>query len=120
MRKSWKVLMNSIWKSNVCAMKSLSEAELYVSRAEQIEAWILDMAKQDAPGSIYTNLKKHFERAIRGGKKEKKTVVLKPKLAVGTYRNPATNEQVEKIKRNPRQLDEWIRDHGMDVVKTWK
>jgi len=105
----------------LCNQRSLTEAELYVSRADQIEAWILDMAKQEAPGSIYINLKKHFERAIaRGGKKEKKSSLPKPKLAVGTYRNPATNEAVEKIKRNPRQLDEWIREYGMEVVKTWK
>ena len=101
--------------------RSLSEAELYVSRSEQIEEWITDMAKLDNPSSIYTNLRKHFERvAARGGKREKKSTLPKPKLAVGTYRNPATNESVEKIKRNPRQLDQWIAEYGMETVKTWK
>lgn len=105
----------------LCGEKSLSESELYASRSEQIEAWLLDMSRQDAPSSIYANLKKHFERvSTRGGKKEKKPAVDKPKLAVGKYRNPETSELVEKIKRNPRQLDEWIRDFGLETVQSWK
>lgn len=105
----------------LCGEKSLSESELYASRSEQIEAWLLDMSRQDAPAGIYVNLKKHFERAsARAGKKEKKAVVVKPKLVVGKYRNPHTDELVEKIKRNPRQLDEWINEYGLDAVKGWK
>lgn len=105
----------------LCNQRSLSEAELFVSRSEKIESWILEMSKLDSPSSIYINLKKHYERAAaRGNKKEKPTTLPKPKLAVGTYRNPATNESVEKIKRNPRQLDEWINEYGLEVVKTWK
>ena len=105
----------------LCGEKSLSESELYASRSEQIEAWVLDMARHSEPSSIYVNLKKHFERiGGRNSKKDKKPAVAKPKLAVGTYRNPTTDEVVEKIKRNPRQLDEWIREHGLETVKEWK
>lgn len=110
----------------LCNQNSLTEDELFVSRSEQIEAWILGMAKQDNPSSIYNNLKKHFARTAprgaRAGKpeKEKESSLPKPKLPVGTYRNPATQEKVEKIKRNPRQLDQWIDLHGFAVVRTWK
>jgi len=81
------------------------------------------MAKEEVPSSIYNNLKRHFEKSIaRDGRKgEKKSSSLpKPKLAVGTYRNPATQEKVEKIKRNPRQLDQWIEEYGFQTVRTWK
>ncbi|WP_419811141.1 hypothetical protein [Bacterioplanoides sp.] len=109
----------------LCNQNSLTENELYVSRSEQIEAWLISMAKADAPSSIYKNLKKHFEKALarearNGGKAEKVSSLPKPKLPVGVYQNPATSEKVEKIKRNPRQLDEWIAEYGFEIVKTWK
>lgn len=109
----------------LCNQNSLTENELYVSRSEQIEAWLISMAKADAPSSIYKNLKKHFEKVIarearNGGKVEKVSSLPKPKLVVGVYQNPATSEKVEKIKRNPRQLDEWIAEYGFEIVKTWK
>ncbi|MCA6063843.1 hypothetical protein [Thalassolituus marinus] len=107
----------------LCNQSSLTEDELYVSRAEQIERWIVSLSKMDNPSSIYHNLKKHFARTSPRGpraKAEKESSLPKPKLPVGTYRNPATNEKVEKIKRNPRQLDQWIDQHGFAVVRTWK
>lgn len=106
----------------LCNQRSLTEAELYVSRSTQIEEWIIGMSKEAAPSSIYTSLRKHFEKVIqREGKASSKPSTLpKPKLAVGTYRNPATNERIEKVKRNPRQLDEWISEYGFEVVRTWK
>ena len=109
----------------LCNQNSLTEEELYVSRADKIEEWLIAMGKSDAPSSIYKNLKKHFEKVIakearNGGKAEKVSSLPKPKLPVGLYQNPATNEKVEKIKRNPRQLDEWIAEYGFEIVKTWK
>lgn len=109
----------------LCNQSSLTEEELYVSRSEQIENWIVGMGKQDNPSSIYANLRKHFARTAPRGprakqEKEKESSLPKPKLPVGTYRNPATQEKVEKIKRNPRQLDQWIEQHGFAVVRTWK
>ncbi|WP_036535063.1 DNA binding protein [Oceanobacter kriegii] len=106
----------------LCEERSLTEDELYVSRSEQIEKWITDMAKQEAPSAIYNSLRKHFEkaanRAAKGGKKA--VAANKPKLEVGEYTNPNTGETVEKIKRNPRQLDQWIAEHGIETVKGWK
>ncbi|MEK9714095.1 MAG: hypothetical protein VW258_16150 [Thalassolituus sp.] len=106
----------------ICNQNALTENELYVSRSAQIEEWIKGMANEAAPSSIYNNLKRHFEKAIgRDAKKgEKKSSLPKPKLAVGTYRNTATHEKVEKIKRNPRQLDQWIEEYGFQTVRTWK
>ena len=109
--------------TRLCEQNSLTENELYVSRAQQIEEWILGMAKQSNPSSIYLNLTKHFSR--RGSRattdKQKKVSSLpKPRLEVGTYEHPYTKERIEKIKRNPRLLDEWIEEHGLPTVRTWK
>lgn len=107
----------------LCNQNSLSENELYVSRSEQIEAWIMGLSKEPSPSSIYVNLKRHFEKLVakEARKTEKKPSSLpKPKLPIGIYQNPATNEKVEKIKRNPRQLDQWIEEYGFQMVRTWK
>ena len=106
----------------LCNQMALTEAELYVSRGDQICEWIIETSKQSNPGRVYETLKKHFEKVAK--REEKKfsnsSSLPKPKLSVGTYQNPATMEKVEKIKRNPRQLDEWIDEYGFKVVKTWK
>lgn len=105
----------------LCNENSLTEAELYVSRSEQIERWITSMAKKENPSFIYSNLAKHFSRnAPRDAKVAKKSTLPKPKLAIGMYEHPFTHERVEKIRRNPRQLDEWIKEHGIATVRTWK
>ncbi|OUS40940.1 hypothetical protein A9R00_03480 [Oleispira antarctica] len=109
----------------LCNQMALTEAELYVSRGDQILDWIQNLAKAENPGRIYESLKKHFEKELKkeGRKEEKKVKVSslpKPKLAIGRYKNPATHESIEKIKRNPRQLDEWINEYGFETVRTWK
>lgn len=107
--------------NRLCNENSLTEAELYVSRSEQIESWLIGMAKKENPSSIYQNLAKHFARtATRGSKEKKKTSLPKPKLAVGVYEHPFTHERIEKKRRNPRQLDEWVKEHGLPTVRTWK
>jgi hypothetical protein len=105
----------------LCNQMALTEAELYVSRGDQILGWVQDLSKAEQPGRIYESLKKHFEKALKKeGRKEKVSSLPKPKLPVGRYKNPATHETVEKIKRNPRKLDDWIKGHGFEVVRTWK
>lgn len=100
----------------------LTEAELYVSRSEQIEAWIVSLAKQEHPSSIYNNLRKHFARTgpRTARKEEKESSLPKPKLQIGTYEHPYTHQKITKVKRNPRELDQWIAEHGFAVVRTWK
>ena len=107
----------------LCNQNSLTEEELYVSRSAQIEEWIIGMAKQGNPSSIYNNLRKHFSRVgprVAKEKEEKESSLPKPKLAVGLYVHPFTHEKVEKVKRNPRQLDQWIDEFGFATVRTWK
>lgn len=48
------------------------------------------------------------------------TKTTEPKLLVGVYRNPHTGEAIEKIKRNPKPLDQWIEEYGFDTVAGWK
>lgn len=109
----------------LCNQMALTEAELYVSRGDQISTWIQSLSKVENPGRIYESLKKHFEKELKKdskkeGKKEKVSSLPKPKLAIGRYKNPATHEIIEKIKRNPRQLEDWINEYGFEVVRTWK
>ena len=109
----------------LCNNMALTEAELYVSRGDQIISWIEALGQDDRPGRIYETLKKHFEKVLKkearkDGKKEKISTLPKPKLEVGRYKNPATHEIIEKIKRNPRQLEDWINEYGFETVRTWK
>ncbi len=113
----------------LCNQMALTEAELYVSRGDKIIEWIEALGKTERPGRIYETLKKHFEKAIKrdvkkanrkDGVKEQVSTVAKPKLAIGRYKNPETHEIIEKIKRNPRQLEDWINKHGFETVSTWK
>lgn len=108
----------------LCNQMALTEAELYVSRGDQIAEWIISAGSQTNPGRVYETLRKHFEKVVkredRKSSGKKVSTLPKPKLSVGTYQNPATMEKVEKIKRNPRQLDEWVEEYGFEVVRTWK
>lgn len=109
----------------LCNNMALTEAELYVSRGDQIISWIEALGQNERPGRIYETLKKHFEKVLKkearkDGKKEKISTLPKPKLEVGRYKNPATHEIIEKIKRNPRQLEDWINEYGFETVRTWK
>lgn len=109
----------------LCNQMALTEAELYVSRGDQILTWVENMGKAEKPGRIYETLKKHFEKAFKKdsrkeGRKDKVSTLPKPKLPVGRYKNPATHETIEKIKRNPRQLEDWINEYGFETVRTWK
>ena len=49
----------------LCNQMALTEAELYVSRGDQILAWIEGMGKAEKPGRIYDTLKKHFEKVLK-------------------------------------------------------
>ncbi|NRA24586.1 MAG: hypothetical protein HRU08_08950, partial [Oleispira sp.] len=85
----------------LCNQMALTEAELYVSRGDQILAWIEGMGKAEKPGRIYDTLKKHFEKVLKKdsrkeGRKEKVSTLPKPKLPGGRYKNPANHETIEK------------------------
>lgn len=98
----------------------ITENEYYAFISENLEAWI----KEASETPLYDSLSKHFEKQANKAEKnsavEKTSSLPKPKLKVGTYRNPATGEAVQKIKRSPKILDQWIEEYGFAVVRTWK
>lgn len=102
----------------------LEEGALFEARAEQIAAWIKSVGKRAERPAFYEQLKDHFSNVLRNeGKKapqRKRARRGEALLAVGNYRNPQTGEVVEKIKRNPKALDQWVAEHGLDVVRGWK
>lgn len=105
----------------------LSESEICAYKSDQIEKWITEMSSKTNPSFIHTNLKKHFEKVIakekkqeeRTGKKKALKKTNKQKLKTGSYRNPFTLEISEKKRRNPRELDSWLEEHGFSVVSLW-
>ncbi|MDO6682939.1 MULTISPECIES: hypothetical protein [unclassified Oceanobacter] len=92
----------------------VSEKEYYQYIASDLENWI----KSNPESALYESLQKHFTKAAL--KVQKTSSLPLPKLKVGKYRNPATQEVVEKIKRSPKLLDQWIEEYGFAVVRTWK
>lgn len=112
----------------LCNLMALTEAELYASRGDNIINWVEGLSRAEPPGRIYEALKKHFAKELKkdlkkDGRKSGKSKTFslpKPKLAIGRYKNPATQQIIEKIKRNPKPLDEWIEEFGFEVVRTWK
>lgn len=96
---------------------SISLDEIYESQSKSIEKWIISMSKQESDFAIYDSLQKHFQKTPA---KPKKNQVNKPRLIIGQYKNPFTQESIEKIKRNPKKLDDWIEEYGLDTVQSWK
>lgn len=106
----------------------LSESELFVARSESIVGWIKANGKVDPP-LFWRQLKEYFASVIekegkaekRGGKKKKeKDPINNPTLPTGVYVNPFSREKVEKKRRNPKQLDNWIDEFGFTEVRSWK
>ena len=103
----------------------LSESELFVTRADAIVSWIKASGK-DEPPVYWRHLRDYFAAVIekeqkpakRGGKAAKDPIN-NPTLPTGVYRNPLSGEKVEKKRRNPRQLDEWIAEFGFTEVRSW-
>lgn len=112
---------------NLAAEYQMEEEELYVARAEQIVDWLVgQLDDEDAPDYIKT-LKARVARVLKKGgespRRARRTTAAKsaePKLEVGHYRNPYTGGTLEKKKRNPKQLNQWVEEHGLETVKEWK
>lgn len=103
---------------------SLTESEILTYKADAIESWIKSMGNQAMPPSIYTSLTNYFEKVIvKNKKKQNKPVKAKqlprPRLPKGEYQHPYTNQIIEKKTRNPKELSDWIKEHGFAVVRTW-
>ncbi|WLD56922.1 DNA binding protein [Salinispirillum sp. LH 10-3-1] len=107
----------------VSAEFHVSREELYLSKGDELLEWVKSLSKHSNRPEVYNDLKSYFARVIaREGTASKKPAAKStgPKLEVGSYRNPHSGETVEKIKRNPRELDSWISEYGLDTVQSWK
>ncbi|SHF19921.1 hypothetical protein SAMN04487965_1609 [Microbulbifer donghaiensis] len=112
---------------NLAAEYQMDERELYVARGEQIVEWLVSQLNdEDAPDYVQT-LKARVARTLKKGSEAPRRArrvsangSSEPKLEVGHYRNPYTGGTVEKKKRNPKQLNQWVEEHGLEIVKEWK
>ncbi|TGG95857.1 hypothetical protein E4656_05505 [Natronospirillum operosum] len=108
----------------VCRDFGVSREELFLSQGDYIVDWVKSLSKLGERPEVYNELKAYFARVIAREGTTRKSPAKKankgPKLEVGTYKNPKTGEKIEKIKRNPKTLDEWIKEHGFETVRGWK
>ncbi|MCK7598652.1 hypothetical protein M0G74_15345 [Microbulbifer sp. CAU 1566] len=114
---------------NLAAEYEVEEEEFYSVRGEQIVDWLVgQLGEEDAPDYVRT-LKARVARALKreseGGRRTTRRAAAtskpaEPKLETGHYRNPYTNATIEKKKRNPKQLNQWVAEHGLEKVQSWK
>ncbi|MFD1218262.1 MULTISPECIES: hypothetical protein [Microbulbifer] len=112
---------------NLAAEYEMAEEEFFVARADQIVEWLIgQLDAEEEPDYIRTlksRVARHLKRGDsprRGARAAKSSKPAEPKLETGHYRNPYTNATIEKKKRNPKQLNQWVEEHGLETVKTWK
>lgn len=112
---------------NLAAEYGMEEEEFFVARADEIVDWLsAQLADEDAPEFIKT-LKTRVARSMKREGEAPRRVrrngtarAPEPKLDTGHYRNPYTGATIEKKKRNPKQLNQWVEEHGLETVKGWK
>jgi hypothetical protein len=105
----------------------LSDNELFVARSEAIVEWIKAAGKGNEPPLFWQQLRDYFatvaaSKPAKGGKrggKKAKDPINNPTLPTGVYRNPFNNERIEKKRRNPKQLDNWVEEFGFTEVRSW-
>ncbi|SEA08313.1 hypothetical protein [Microbulbifer marinus] len=112
---------------NLAAEYQMEEEELFVARGEQIVDWLVGQLDDESAPEFIQTLKARVARALKKeGEAPRRTRRAsangsgEPKLEVGHYRNPYTGGTVEKKKRNPKQLNQWVEEHGLEKVKKWK
>ncbi|GMG87981.1 hypothetical protein [Biformimicrobium ophioploci] len=115
---------------NLAAEYKMEEHEFYDARGGDIVEWLLgQLNNAEAPEYIST-LKARVARVVKreeGGAPKrvskangKAAKAPEPKLEVGSYRNPYTKNVIEKKKRNPKELNEWVEKYGLKIVQGWK
>ncbi len=101
----------------------ISEYDIFAMRANAIVDWIKAQGKKADKPEFYEELTTYFARVNGGktGKRKGKSAKASggPKLAIGVYEHPQTGEQIEKKRRNPKTLDQWVEEFGADEVKNW-
>jgi len=102
----------------------ISEYDIFTARSKAIIEWVKAQGKKADKPEFYEELQAYFARVggVKGSRKKAKAgakVSTGPKLAIGVYENPNTGERVEKKRRNPKPLDIWIEEHGIETVQGW-
>jgi hypothetical protein len=111
---------------NLAAEYDMAEEEFFVARSEEIVNWLVGQLNDDNAPDFVQSLKARVARTLKRGDSASRTRKItakkpsEPKLETGHYRNRFTGATVEKKKRNPKALNDWIAEHGLDEVKTWK
>lgn len=100
----------------------ISEYDIFTARSKAIIEWVKAQGKKADKPEFYEELQAYFARVggVKGTRKKAAKTATGPKLAIGTYENPKTGERVEKKRRNPKPLDVWIEEHGIETVQGWK
>ncbi len=110
----------------ICNEYGLSREELILGLGSDLVEWVKTLNRLPERPESFNELKSYFARIIgregtgRKGGASSAAASTGPKLEVGTYRNPHTGESIEKIKRNPKTLENWLREHGIETVRSWK
>ncbi|MHA7880815.1 MAG: hypothetical protein ACX931_13555 [Saccharospirillum sp.] len=102
----------------------ISEYDIFTVRAKAIVEWVKAQGKKADKPEFYDELQAYFARvngAKSGRKKGKATTKAgsEVKLELGVYENPNTGEKVEKKRRNPKTLDQWLEEYGVETVQGW-
>ncbi|MCH9692722.1 MAG: hypothetical protein K0U59_11795 [Gammaproteobacteria bacterium] len=119
---------------NLAAEYSVEETDMYVARGDQMVDWLLSQLDDEGAPEFVQSLKTRMARQIKregeGGRRTRRSnnkarvngsqKPIEPKLETGHYQNPYTGATVEKKKRNPKSLTQWIEEHGLETVKAWK
>ncbi|MFC6633151.1 hypothetical protein [Microbulbifer taiwanensis] len=112
---------------NLAAEYQMEEEELFVARGQQIVDWLVGQLNDESAPEFVQSLKARVARSLKKeGETPRRTrraaasKSSEPKLDTGHYRNPYTGATVEKKKRNPKPLSQWIEEHGLETVKEWK
>lgn len=111
----------------------LTERDLFLMKSAPIVEWVKSVGEQDSKPGFYEDLKGYFEKIVakeirkeeraKLGGSAKAAKPAKPKgpvLEIGVYRNPITEEVIEKKRRNPKPLDDWLAEFGIETVSGWK
>lgn len=101
----------------------ISEYDIFDARAKAIVDWLKAHGKKADKPAFFEELQSYFARqgGAKGTRKKAKAAKSNgPKLEIGVYVHPNTGERIEKKRRNPKTLDEWIEAFGIEEVAQWR
>jgi len=100
----------------------ISEYDIFDVRAKAIVDWLKAHGKKADRPEFFDDLQSYFAKQNSKGtrKSSKPTKPSGPRLEIGIYVHPNTGERIEKKRRNPKTLDEWIEAFGIEEVAQWR